>query len=142
MVDECGVDVLFHTYLIGADVVNGEIKSIEVVNESGKTRLEAKVFIDATGNADLCALAKVPTVLGRTSDNLCQPMTLIFYLSNVDVPLAYKEKADINNKYKELQDNKQKAKDEFVDMLFDSYVMNKLKNRLIRDGFVYQCKYC
>lgn len=27
-------------------------------------------------------------------------------------------------------------------MLFDSYVMNKLKNRLIRDGFVYQCKYC
>lgn len=46
------------------------------------------------------------------------------------------------DKYKELQDNKQKAKDEFVDMLFDSYVMNKLKNRLIRDGFVYQCKYC
>ena len=47
--------------------------------------MEADYFIDATGDAQLAFLAHLPTVLGRESDHLCQPMTLCFRLGNVDV---------------------------------------------------------
>lgn len=44
--------------------------------------------------------------------------------------------------YIKKNENEKKSKDDFVEMLFDQYIYNKLKNRLIRDGFVYQCKFC
>lgn len=44
--------------------------------------------------------------------------------------------------YIKKNEKEKKSKDDFVEMLFDQYIYNKLKNRLIRDGFVYQCKFC
>ena len=46
------------------------------------------------------------------------------------------------DKYLEKQKEEQELKDEFVDKFCDSYVYEKVKNHLIRDGFIYQCKFC
>ena len=43
------------------------------------------MFIDATGDADLSYLSNVPFVMGRTQDNLCQPMSLMLIMKNVDM---------------------------------------------------------
>lgn len=78
---EAGVDVLFHSYVMDAQVEDGRIKSISIVNISGRQEISARYFIDATGNAELSVLAGCDYQLGRETDNLCQPMTLCFRIA-------------------------------------------------------------
>jgi len=57
MIREAGVQVLFHTTLIDAVIEENKIKGAILHNKEGLSLYEAKVFIDATGDGDLCALA-------------------------------------------------------------------------------------
>lgn len=84
MTKRYGIQVLFHAKLCAAEMTDRKIQSITVATVSGKIKLEAKIFVDATGNADLCAFAGLPYEQGRPEDGLCQPMTLCFRLGNVD----------------------------------------------------------
>ena len=84
MVKEAGVKVLFHATLCEVDFADERVKSICVATVSGKLRIEAKIFMDCTGNADLIAQAGLPFRQGREADGLCQPMTLCFRLANFD----------------------------------------------------------
>jgi len=83
-VSEAGVKVLFHSKLCEAEREGAKISAVWIATVSGKIRLSAKVFIDATGNADLIAMAGLAYEQGRESDGLCQPMTLCFRLANID----------------------------------------------------------
>lgn len=85
MMEEAGVDLLYHAYIFRAEKRGNKIKSVSVATRSGEMKIEADYFIDATGDAQLTYLAGCPTILGRPEDNLCQPMTLCFRLGNVDV---------------------------------------------------------
>jgi flavin-dependent dehydrogenase len=53
---ESGVKVLFHSRVAAADHENGHIRSIMLATECGNYSVEAKVYIDATGNGNLAAL--------------------------------------------------------------------------------------
>ena len=84
LADEVGVERLYGSFLVGANVAKGSIAGIEVAAKGGPLRLSAKVFIDATGDADLAFLAGAPTESGdETGTN--QPMTLRFAVGNVDI---------------------------------------------------------
>ena len=72
---------LMNSTLISAQTENGRIASVEIVNKSGMRKVIGKVFIDATGDGDLCALAGVPMKAADTP----QPLSLCFELTNVDV---------------------------------------------------------
>lgn len=85
MTEEYQIDVLFHSYLVGAGTENGRIREISVANKSGIETYQADYFIDATGDGDLACLAGCPYHVGRKEDECCQPMTMCFRLSNVDV---------------------------------------------------------
>ena len=50
---EAGVTLLFHSYVIAVNKEGARISSITVSNKSGSTELQARYFIDATGDADL-----------------------------------------------------------------------------------------
>ena len=89
MVAEANIDLLFHAYIFKVEKCDENIASIVVATKSGEMHVEANYFIDATGDAQLAYLAGCPTVLGRESDHLCQPMTLCFRLGNVDVEKFY-----------------------------------------------------
>lgn len=89
MVIEANIDLLFHAYIFKAEKCGELITSIAVATKSGEMQIEADYFIDATGDAQLAYLAGCPTVLGRESDHLCQPMTLCFRVGNVDVEKFY-----------------------------------------------------
>ena len=101
--EEFSVDLLYNTVLTGAEVSDGTVNSVTVYNKNGFFRLEADYFIDCTGDGDLCVAAGAKYRLGRDEDNLCQPMTLCFWISNVDMELFKKDRPKINEKYKEWQ---------------------------------------
>lgn len=84
MMEEAGVDVLFHSTLCEVSVESEQLKSVTVITKSGKISFEAAQFIDCTGDADLAVMSGCPYHLGREKDNLCQPMTLCFRVANVD----------------------------------------------------------
>ncbi|MCE5172697.1 FAD-dependent oxidoreductase [Paenibacillus profundus] len=86
MVTEAGGDILYHTMLAGVYTENGRITGIQVCNKSGLSDIHASVFIDATGDGDLSALAGVVYTKGRESDGATQPMTLKMKMYNVDIP--------------------------------------------------------
>ena len=81
---EAGVEVLFHTMLAKVNVSADTIESIDVCNKAGLTNLRAKVYIDATGDADLAVWAGVLCDKGRQEDGKNQPATMKFKMANVD----------------------------------------------------------
>ncbi len=100
---EAGVKVLFHSYLQAVHKEGKHITSVRVVNKSGTMELAADYFIDATGDADLSALAGCPYHVGREADQLCQPMTLCFRLANVDMEAFKRVRPKINGIYQQFQ---------------------------------------
>lgn len=92
MICAANIDILFHAYIFAVERNNDKIQKISLATRNGVINVEADYFVDATGDAQVAYLANCPTVLGRESDNLCQPMTLCFRLGNVDVEKFYASK--------------------------------------------------
>jgi hypothetical protein len=84
MAVDAGVDLWLHTVFLDAEAVDGHIESIRVWQKDGIKELQATIYVDASGDADLSAAAGVPTRTGRDEDHRTQPMTLMFRLGAVD----------------------------------------------------------
>lgn len=84
--EKANVSVLFHSF--AADVVKreDELTHVVVQNKSGRFLIQARRFVDATGDGDLCAKAGVPYTYGKNGN--IQYATVIFRLSHVDVEKA------------------------------------------------------
>ena len=82
MVLEAGVGVLFHSNVVRSKVERGKINSVTATCKSNQVDLEAEIFIDATGDADVAALAGAP--YEKDPDKL-QAGSMMFKVSNVDV---------------------------------------------------------
>ena len=83
--EDAGVKLLLHSFVYDAQVEDGGIRSVSICTKLGPRRVVAKTYIDATGDGDVAAFAHAPLEIGRVSDNLQQPMTLIFRLGNIDI---------------------------------------------------------
>lgn len=88
MLLEAGCDILYHSFVCGAKTEQNVLKSILVANKNGLTEMKAKCFVDTTGDGDVAAFAGAPYHQGRDSDGLCQAMSLLFKLGDVDVETA------------------------------------------------------
>ncbi len=84
MMTEEGVTLLYHSIVCDVDFEDGRLHSVEVYGKNGKRKIEAKVFVDASGDCDLSVLAGLPVTKGREEDGKCQPLTMNFKLLNVD----------------------------------------------------------
>jgi hypothetical protein len=85
MLAEAGGRVLYHTQIAAVEKAkDGALARVIVCNKTGLMSLAAKVFVDATGDADLAVRAGVPFQLGREKDCAAQPMTTNLKLANVD----------------------------------------------------------
>ena len=83
MTEKANVDVLFHTTLASASVDGNRVTEVKVCNKAGLSSFHAKVFIDATGDADLAVFSGVKTTHG-SSYQKNQPMTMNMKYCNVD----------------------------------------------------------
>ncbi|MGJ8640110.1 MAG: FAD-dependent oxidoreductase [Opitutaceae bacterium] len=84
MLTEAGGELLYHSMLASVEVEDDKVSSITVCTKSGLIQLRSKVFVDATGDADLAKHAGVTCTKGRESDGACQPMTMKMRMMNVD----------------------------------------------------------
>ena len=88
LVQASGVELLLHTFVYSAYVHDGRLISIDAACKAGTVTLSASVFVDATGDADLCKAAGVPYELGDSS-GVCMSSTLCFNLAGVDTEALY-----------------------------------------------------
>lgn len=82
---EAGVDLLYHTFvselLLSED--GRRVDGVVVANKSGRSAVRCRYIIDATGDADIAAMAGVPFQKGGEQGEL-QPGSMCYLLANVD----------------------------------------------------------
>ena len=94
---EAGVTVLFHTALAAVEKgPDGAVRALVVNNKAGLSAIQARVYVDCTGDADLCAWAGAEFQKGDPRGEL-QPATHCFLLANVDES-AYRHRYDNGRK--------------------------------------------
>jgi hypothetical protein len=87
MAADAGVELLLHTWLTGVRTQDDRTCGVRVWNKAGERWYEASVIVDASGDADVCALAGVPYEDMHTSGQV-QSLSTLFRLANVDVGRA------------------------------------------------------
>lgn len=88
MLLENGCHILYHSFVCAAKVENSCLKSIVAANKNGLTEFQAGCFIDTTGDGDVAKFSGAEYHQGRESDGLCQAMSLLFKLGDVDIERA------------------------------------------------------
>ena len=81
---EAGVTLLYHTTFVDCAMEGDRICSVRLLSKNGFFQARAKVFVDASADADLARSAGVSAVYGRESDGAAQPMTLNILVGGVD----------------------------------------------------------
>ena len=89
MCEEAGVDILYNATLVGAVTDEGRIDNCVVQTIEGPGRIQAKVFVDATGDALLSRLVGVTAERGSEKTGRNQPMTLRFEMGGIDAPKVH-----------------------------------------------------
>jgi FAD dependent oxidoreductase len=90
---EAGVQVLLHTTVFGALVEGGEkVEGVVAYTKEGRMTISAEVTIDASGDADIVAMAGFPSFIGQ--DGRVQNPTMIFRILGVDVARFLAEYGD------------------------------------------------
>lgn len=83
MVHEAGVELLLHTWAVGATREAGQLTSVIIENKSGRQAITPKYVIDCSADADIAAMAGAPFVKGREEDGAMQPVTLFFRIGGI-----------------------------------------------------------
>jgi hypothetical protein len=89
--DECAVEVLLHAQIVGVETQDAALHALDVQTKSGLKRIHGKIFVDATGDGDLAALAGAKVMMGLGAEGTVQPMTAYFRVLNVNLPALAKD---------------------------------------------------
>jgi hypothetical protein len=84
LVTGCGARPLLHALVQAAEVRDGRIETIVVGTRAGLARVRARTFVDASGDADLCAFAGFGYETAGDIDP-AQTLTTTFRMANVDL---------------------------------------------------------
>ncbi len=84
LLGEAGVEVRYHSYVTSLRMDGRRIVALTAASKGGAETFAAGQFIDASGDADLAALAGCAFSVGRPEDGLTQAMTVSFRMGNVD----------------------------------------------------------
>ena len=81
------VEILLHTWATGVDVADGRVTAIRLWTKGGERIVEADAVVDASGDADVSAMAGVAYVNARSTGHV-QSLSTLFRLGNVNVERA------------------------------------------------------
>ncbi len=70
---EAGVEVLLHSWIVDAVTEDGAVRGVIVENKSGRQALKADVVVDATGDADVAALAGAAMLADEAPEAVDEP---------------------------------------------------------------------
>ncbi len=91
---ESGVRLLLHTFCVDVIQENGHISGLVVAGKRGLGLVKAKIFIDASGDADIVFRAGAPFEAAGSDGQPAQSLTTTFRLGNVDESRASQIKRD------------------------------------------------
>jgi glycine/D-amino acid oxidase-like deaminating enzyme len=96
LVTDAGASVLLHAFVQAVDVHDGRADSLVVATKAGLLRIEGRIFVDASGDADVCHFAGYGYELaGELAP--AQTLTTTFRVANVDLDRrARVSKAEFN----------------------------------------------
>ena len=80
---ERGITFTFFTRLIDAVVTDGHVDYVVLAAKSGVYAVKAKIYVDCTGDGDLCAFAGAGFELGN-EEGVTMPATLCSLWGNID----------------------------------------------------------
>ncbi len=83
--DEAGIRMLFHTFIAETIVNDGKLEAVVVANKNGLGLVKGKIFIDGTGDGDVCVRAGAGFTKGNPETGKNQPISLRYLVANVDV---------------------------------------------------------
>jgi glycine/D-amino acid oxidase-like deaminating enzyme len=87
MAEDAGVDLLLHTWVTGVRVDDGRLAAVRLWNKGGERWVSAAAFVDASGDADVCAMAGVPHDAPGDGGQI-QSLSTLFKVANVDIATA------------------------------------------------------
>lgn len=80
-----GVEVMLHSLVTGVLIEGAErVEGVEVATKQGKFEIRARLVLDASGDADVIAMAGLDYTVGE--NGAVQNPTMIFRMAGVDVP--------------------------------------------------------
>ncbi|MDR1688936.1 MAG: FAD-dependent oxidoreductase [Clostridiales bacterium] len=85
LITEAGISVKFHSFVNEVVMDGGKIEAVIIQTKKGAVAIGAKIVIDATGDGDVAFAAGAEFEQGRAGDNLCQPGTVNFRITGVNV---------------------------------------------------------
>ena len=83
LVEASGARIVLHAVLVEAAVHDGHVEAVTIATKAGLRRVTARVFVDATGDADLCHFAGFGYELAGELEP-AQTLTTTFRMVNVD----------------------------------------------------------
>jgi len=83
LVTESSVTVFLNAWVQDVDLNDGRISSVIVATKRGLARIAGRIFVDASGDADLCYWAGSPHVIAGEHED-AQSLTTTFRMCNVD----------------------------------------------------------
>lgn len=84
MMDREGVEVLYFTQFVDVRLNADKIDHLILFNKTGLFAVSTRAVIDTTGDGDVAARSGCRFALGRESDGLMTPASLIFFVEQVD----------------------------------------------------------
>jgi len=85
MLEELGVDILYHVFLQKVIVERNKVLGIVVMGKDGSlTQFKASVVVDATGDGDVAVRAGENYVIGNAKTHQMSPSSSMFEMANVD----------------------------------------------------------
>lgn len=85
MLIKAGVSIKLHSFLVGVVKEKNQITHAIVECKGQRYALEAKYYVDASGDGDLAAIAGAPFEIGRKEDGRTQACTLMFAVGGIDI---------------------------------------------------------
>lgn len=89
LTEEAGAEVLYNAVLVDVIKDGAKISGAIVLTVSGLCFIEAKVFVDATGDALLARIFGIPFECGSEKSGLNQPMSFRFEIGGIDLKRLY-----------------------------------------------------
>lgn len=83
LLDRYKVECLLHTFACEVETEGASVRSLTLLNKSGKTVVRAPVFLDCSGDGDLAFLAGADALKGD-GGGCFQPISLMFRMSGVE----------------------------------------------------------
>ena len=96
---DAGAKLMYHTQVYDIEMQGRRIDTVSVISKSGKTIIQPKIVIDATGDGDIAAMAGCGFDVGRPEDSKTQPMSMLSLVTGIDAIKADEYISDQNKTF-------------------------------------------